>query len=656
MAAAQFGHYRLERPLGSGGMGQVWAAIDTRDGRRVAVKLLPAELAGDEGYRTRFEREAVLAAALRDPHIPAIHGHGAVEGRLFIDMELVEGADLSARLAAHGPLDPHTALDILAQVASALDTAHAAGLIHRDVKPSNILVRPDGFAYLIDFGIARTLGQTSVTATGLTIGTWAYMAPERFTGQADARSDIYSLACVLFETLTGRRPYGDTEPAEQMHGHLMTDPPRAAAVNPAVPAALDRVLARGMAKEPDMRPAGAGEFVRAARTALGDHPGREWMAAGPGPTTRLEAAAVAAHPNPTRALPVPGPAAAEEQVSVRMPNPTRALPAPGLPAAAVAEQVPVRTQNPTEALSAPGVPAAVAEQVPVRTPNPTRTLPAPEPTGAGAPVAPPVAPSGGRRWVPPQTGRRDDPAPASATGNPRKWSRRRADLVPTQAAGNARWSPPQVMPRQPDRRARPAYRPQRAPRRRRRRGGFLRTMFWATVLLLVLPFVFAVGCLAVLASSRSDGSSEQDSPPPPAAVVEQPDPGRTGVAPAGTSVRDGKFEFRVAGLDSGRRVGFQDANGSFLIVTLAVFNHSDETKWFLPFGQKLVLADGTVVEHDATATAWQAVQHQLGHSFELRPGASGTAVLVFDVPDSASAAHLELHDFVLSDGVSVALY
>uniref|UniRef100_UPI0012F6A879 DUF4352 domain-containing protein n=1 Tax=Nocardia higoensis TaxID=228599 RepID=UPI0012F6A879 len=163
-----------------------------------------------------------------------------------------------------------------------------------------------------------------------------------------------------------------------------------------------------------------------------------------------------------------------------------------------------------------------------------------------------------------------------------------------------------------------------------------------------------VGCLAMLATSSSEGSSEQGTPPP--AAVEEPEPGRGGVAPAGTPVRDGKFEFRVVGLDSGERVGFQNARGSFLIVTLAVLNHSGETKWFLPFGQKLVLTDGTTVEHDATATAWQAVQHHQGHTFELTPGAEGTAVLVFDVPDTASAAHLELHDFVLSDGVSVALY
>src|SRR5690606_30552103 len=221
-------------------------------------------------------------------------------------------------------------------------TAHAAGLIHRDVKPSNILVRPDGFAYLIDFGIARTLGQTSVTATGLTLGTWAYMAPERFTGHADARSDIYSLACVLFEALTGRRPYGDTEPAQQMHGHLMTDPPRAAAANPAVPPALDEVIARGMAKEPALRPASAGEFVHAARTALG------------GANAAHLAPEGAGNPMParTRVASVPGPAPTRLETAVPPANPTAVAPAD------------VR-----------------------QAPNPTKLLPAPEPSGA-APVVP----------------------------------------------------------------------------------------------------------------------------------------------------------------------------------------------------------------------------------------------------------------------------
>ena len=548
MAAARFGHslfghYRLERALGSGGMGQVWAADDTRDGRRVALKLLPAELAADEGYRARFEREAVLAAALRDPHIPAINAHGAVDGRLFIDMELVEGADLSARLAEHGPLDPHTALDILAQIAAALDAAHAAGLVHRDVKPANILVRPDGWAYLIDFGIARTLGQTSVTATGLTIGTWAYMAPERFTGHADARSDIYSLACVLFETLTGRRPYGDTEPAQQMHGHLMTDAPRASAANPAVPPALDEVIALGMAKDPAARPASAGAFVRAAHAALACGPAKP-------ATARYPVAA--------------GPADA-------------------------------------------GAPRSPGDARPV-----VGARSAGEATLAG----------GSRRWVPPA------------------------------AAQQSWWVRPSPRPRPPAPRE-PRAR-QWAPRKRR--GGLVRTVMWATLLLVLAPCLFGVGCLAVMATNASESGSEQQDGPPPAAVEEPAPGGGDTVAPAGTPVRDGKFEFRVAGLDYGERVGFQSARGEFLIVTLAVRNHSDETKWFLPFGQKLVLTDGSRIDHDATATAWQAVQDRQGHTFELTPGAEGTAVLVFDVPDAVSAAHLELHDFVLSDGVSVALY
>lgn len=331
MAAARFGRYRLERLLGKGGMGQVWLAYDTTDRRRVALKLLPAELAADAVYRTRFEREAQVAAALRDPHIVPIHRHGAVDGRLFIEMAFVEGTDLGARLTESGPLQPRVALDILGQVATALDAAHRAGLVHRDVKPSNILVAPDGFTYLIDFGIARGAGQTSVTTTGLAIGTWAYMAPERFSGHADARADVYSLACVLYESLTGRRPYGDTDPAQQMRGHLMTDPPCASSVNPGVPAALDAIIARGMAKEPGDRYASAGEFVRAAREVVSaeeprsPHPARVLQQPGL-PPTRVEtigaavpasggsaaAAADAQHAaaggrKPTKVMPVPGP-------------------------------------------------------------------------------------------------------------------------------------------------------------------------------------------------------------------------------------------------------------------------------------------------------------------------------------------------------------
>lgn len=268
-ADGTLGHYRLGRLLGRGGMGQVWLAEDTRMGREVALKVLPPELAEDQEYRRRFEREARLAARLRGPHIVPIHNFGELDGRLFIDMELVDGSDLAHRLSAQGRLSPKAAVDIVAQVAEALDVAHGAGLIHRDVKPSNVLLLASGFAYLIDFGIARGVGQTTLTSTGVAVGTWSYMAPERFSGVEDLRSDVYSLACMLYECLTGSRPYTATNPAQQMAAHLTAPTPRASAHNPAVPMALDEVIARGMAKDPGHRYASAGELAAAARAALG---------------------------------------------------------------------------------------------------------------------------------------------------------------------------------------------------------------------------------------------------------------------------------------------------------------------------------------------------------------------------------------------------
>ncbi|WP_327143648.1 serine/threonine-protein kinase [Nocardia sp. NBC_01327] len=265
---ATLGHYRLRKLLGRGGMGQVWLAEDTRMGRDVALKVLPPELVEDEGYQRRFQREGRLAARLRGPHIVPIHNFGELDGRLFIDMELVDGFDLGRTLEADGALSPTAAVDVVAQVAEALDVAHAAGLIHRDVKPSNVLMLESGFAYLIDFGIARGVGSTTLTAVGAAIGTWSYMAPERFSGAEDLRSDVYSLACVLFECLTGNRPYGNTSPPQQMAAHLTAPAPRASAHNPAVPTALDKVIACGMEKDPGQRYASAGALAAAARAAV----------------------------------------------------------------------------------------------------------------------------------------------------------------------------------------------------------------------------------------------------------------------------------------------------------------------------------------------------------------------------------------------------
>ncbi|MDT5147195.1 MAG: hypothetical protein QOC58_1840, partial [Mycobacterium sp.] len=189
-----FGRYRLIELVGRGGMGDVWRALDTETHRVVAVKVLPANLGNDPMFIQRFRREALAAAGLNSPHVVPIHNFGEIDGRLYVDMRLIDGRDLQA-IIAQGAIEPSSAVGIIEQIASALTAAHRIGLVHRDVKPSNILVAENDFAYLIDFGIARATGESSITGTGNVIGTWAYMAPERITtGQNDSRGDTYSLA------------------------------------------------------------------------------------------------------------------------------------------------------------------------------------------------------------------------------------------------------------------------------------------------------------------------------------------------------------------------------------------------------------------------------------------------------------------------------
>ncbi|MDT5347257.1 MAG: serine/threonine protein kinase, bacterial, partial [Mycobacterium sp.] len=262
-----FGRYRLQDVLGRGGMGEVWRAYDTATNRIVAIKLLPPQLAADQTFVARFRREAEAAARLNNPHIIPIHNYGEIEGRLYVDMRLVEGRDL-AEVLAGGPLPPERAVRIIGQVATALRAAHKIGLVHRDVKPSNILVDEDDFAYLIDFGIARGADQTGLTGTGAMIGSWHYMAPERLGArEADARADIYALACVLYECLTGSRPFPGDSLESQVAAHLTVPPPQPSATQPEVPAAFDAVIAKGMAKEPEQRYQTVTELAAAAQEA-----------------------------------------------------------------------------------------------------------------------------------------------------------------------------------------------------------------------------------------------------------------------------------------------------------------------------------------------------------------------------------------------------
>ena len=194
---------------------------------------------------------------------------GEIDGRLYLDMRLIEGQNLGTMLEdAEKPLGPAFAVKVVEQVATALDAAHEAGLIHRDVKPSNILITAADFVYLIDFGLARTAGEKGLTTAGNTLGTLAYMAPERFEGaQIDPRADIYALTCVLYECLTGSRPYPAESYEQQIKGHMVSPPPRPSAIDPKL-AAFDDVIAKGMAKKPAKRYQTAGELAAAARRAL----------------------------------------------------------------------------------------------------------------------------------------------------------------------------------------------------------------------------------------------------------------------------------------------------------------------------------------------------------------------------------------------------
>ena len=267
----QFGPYRLLRLIGKGGMGEVYEAEDTVKDRTVALKLLPEGVSHDPVFRKRLQREAHSAGRLQEPHVVPIHDYGEIDGVLFVDMRMISGADLRKLLKSYGPMTPARAVAIVRQVASALDAAHESGIMHRDVKPENILVTREDFAYLVDFGIANAASDEKLTELGTAVGTYAYMAPERFTNdQVTYRADIYALACVLHECLTGSQPYGGDSVSIVITAHLMQPIPRPSVERPGIPAAFDQVIARGMAKKPEERFASAGDMAMAATQALTD--------------------------------------------------------------------------------------------------------------------------------------------------------------------------------------------------------------------------------------------------------------------------------------------------------------------------------------------------------------------------------------------------
>jgi serine/threonine-protein kinase len=413
-----FGRYRLQSLLGQGGMGKVYLAHDTLIDRDVAVKVLPAELSSEPGYRERFRREAQTSARLTEPHIIPVYDTGEIDGQLYLVMRVVDGIDLEGLIKRDGPMSPPRAVLVIEQLAAALDAAHAAGLIHRDIKPSNALITGRDFTYLIDFGIAHDAAAPKLTSTGRVFGSWAYMAPERFTARgAGPSADIYSLTCVLYECLTGKQPYPGNSIEQQFAGHYTEDPPEPSRVNPAVPAGFGEVIARGMAKDPEQRFKSANDLAVAAREAL-------TAALAPNLDTRLDPTQPPPEPMHPSTQPVLDPTQAEStplplegtllDLSQPPPGPTRAdlpgptlldssQPPPGLTAIADLS----RRLTPAPAampLATGGLHSAATQQRPaIRPPSappPSAPPPSAPPRPADRPSAPanPPSPSGRRRW------------------------------------------------------------------------------------------------------------------------------------------------------------------------------------------------------------------------------------------------------------------
>ena len=249
-------------------MGIVYRATQVALGRPVALKLIAANFAGDRSFRERFKREWETAASIDHPNVIPVYEAGEAEEHLFIAMRYVEGLDLANLLAREQLLDPERAVRIIAQVASALDAAHARGLVHRDVKPANVLIGAEEHVYLTDFGLTKHASQDALTKTGLFVGSVDYAAPEQIRGeQMDARTDVYSLGCVLYQTLTKRLPYDKDADVAKMYAHISAPPPVVTEARPDAPPALDAVIEKAMAKEPEDRYASAGELARAAQAA-----------------------------------------------------------------------------------------------------------------------------------------------------------------------------------------------------------------------------------------------------------------------------------------------------------------------------------------------------------------------------------------------------
>jgi serine/threonine protein kinase len=346
---AEVAGYRIEALLGRGGMSVVYLAEHLRLGRKVALKLLASVLSEDEGFRDRFVRESRRAAELDHPNIVPIYDAGEADGQLYIAMRYVEGCDLKTLIGRDKRLSTGRTLYILEQVASALDTAHDHDLIHRDVKPANILIaEPSEMVYLADFGVVKHTASRGLTKTGFFIGTVDYAAPEQIEGlPVDARTDVYALGCVLYECLVGKAPFDREGEVAVMHAHLVEPPPTLTTLRPDLPKSLNRVIASAMAKSKDERYNTCEELIAAARSAA---------------LQRTASAVV---------LPAPDPAAAGEESSTGESVPGAAATGVGRD-----DRVPVSSAPPTVPPSElTGAPPPVNGAGPPRTPSARRGVP-----------------------------------------------------------------------------------------------------------------------------------------------------------------------------------------------------------------------------------------------------------------------------------------
>jgi hypothetical protein len=268
------GEFVIESVAGRGGMGIVYRARQREPDRVVALKVIAPELAGDPSFEARFKSEGRIAARIEHPNVIPVFAVGEDRGTLYIAMRFVVGTDLRAVIEAEGRIEPGRAAVLIDQVAQALDAAHGHGLVHRDVKPANILLAAQGereHVYLTDFGLTRHVAASqAMTATGALVGTVDYVAPEQVRGErVDARTDVYSLGCVLFHALTGRVPYPEGNQIAKLYAHDSRPPPSALECVPSLPAGLDGVIARAMGKDPDARYQSAGDLGAAALAAVG---------------------------------------------------------------------------------------------------------------------------------------------------------------------------------------------------------------------------------------------------------------------------------------------------------------------------------------------------------------------------------------------------